>query len=115
MQCNSQIVTKFGQHGTIRDRRKDTPRRLRTGDQILKMKKTIIQETPTKSVRNLFFICISKFKIPFKIHTIKNWRMQHLKDTVTLNVCTVDDSKDYLNFMKKTTSLSESYIVGSIG
>lgn len=87
------IVTKFEQYGTIGDRRKDTRIRQRTGrsDENIEKVKTIIQETPTKSVRNVFrevdsnissssVYRILKYDLKFTPYKISI--MQHLKDTV---------------------------------
>lgn len=71
------IVTKFEQYGISGDGRKDARIRERTvrSDGNIEKVKTIIKETPTKSVRNVFrevdsnISCLSKFKIGFKIHT----------------------------------------------
>lgn len=88
------IVTKFEHYGTIGDRKKDTRRRQRTGrsDENIEKVKTIIQETPTKSVRNVFREVDSNIssssvyrilKYDLKLTPYKISIMQHLKDTNT--------------------------------
>lgn len=61
------IVTKFEQYRNIGDRRKDTYIRQRTerSDENIEKVKTIIQETPTKSVRKWIPILVLHMYIGF--------------------------------------------------
>lgn len=83
------IVTKFEQYGTIGDRRKDTRIRQRTGrsHKHIEEVKKIIQETPTKSVRNVFRELDSNISSSSVIRILKNDSKFTKMDNIILLAC----------------------------